>query len=74
MMGQTSAVRVQRCRQRKRAGLIRLVVELDEDSLCEWLIDDGDGPLSRLDADQHDKVEQVLEDAIALLIADYNQP
>ncbi len=70
MMGNSTA-RSHRFRERRRAGLVRLVVEVDEDSLCEWLV--AGGVLSPLDTDQHDKVEQALERAIALLIAN-NQP
>jgi hypothetical protein len=57
-----STARSRDFRQRKRAGLIRLVVEADEDSLCEWLV--AGGVLSPLDTDQHDKVEQALERAL----------
>jgi hypothetical protein len=72
MMGASSTARSQHCRQRRRAGLIRLVVEVDEDSLCEWLV--AGGVLNPLDTDQHDKVEQALGRAVALLIAGNNQP
>jgi hypothetical protein len=71
-MGTTSTARSRDFRQRKRAGLIRLVVEADEDSLCEWLV--AGGVLSPLDTDQHDKVEQALGRALALLISVPNQP
>jgi hypothetical protein len=40
--------------------------------LCEWLV--AGGVLSPLDTDQHEKVEQALGRAIALLIAGNNQP
>jgi hypothetical protein len=73
MMGTTSTARSRHFRQRKRAGLVRLVVEADEDSLCEWLV--AGGVLNPLDVDQHDKVEQALGRAIALLISvPNNQP
>jgi hypothetical protein len=38
VMGATSTARSRHFRQRKRAGLVRLVVEVDEDGLCEWLV------------------------------------
>jgi hypothetical protein len=72
MMGATSTARSRHCRQRKRAGVIRLVVEVDEDRLTDWLT--AGGVLNPLDTDQHDKIEQALERAIALLISSANQP
>ena len=49
------------------------MVEVDEDQVCDWLV--AGGVLSPLDTDQHDKVEQALGCAIALLIsAPNNQP
>jgi hypothetical protein len=72
VMGATSTARSRHFRQRKRAGLVRLVVEVDEDGLCEWLV--AGGVLSPLDTDQHDKVEQALGRAVTLLIAGNNQP
>ncbi len=68
----SSTARSRHCRQRRRAGLIRLAVEVDEDQVCDWLV--AGGVLNPLDTDQHDKVEQALERAIALLIAGNNQP
>lgn len=65
---QTSTARSRHCRQRKRAGLVRLVVEVDEDRLCEWLV--SGGVLSPLESDQRDKVEQALARAVVLLISD----
>jgi hypothetical protein len=71
-MGNSTA-RSRHCRERRRAGLVRLVVEVDEDSLCAWLV--AGGVLSPLDTDQHDKIEQALERAIALLVSGpNNQP
>jgi hypothetical protein len=72
MMGATSTARSHRFRQRRRAGLVRLVVEVDEDQVCDWLV--AGGVLNPLDTDQHDKVEQALGRAVALLIAGNNQP
>ena len=72
MMGATSTARSHRLRERRRAGLVRLVVEVDEDQVCDWLV--AGGVLNPLDTDQHDKVEQALGRAIALLIAGNNQP
>ena len=63
-----STARSRHCRQRKRAGLVRLVVEVDEDRLCEWLV--SGGVLSPLESDQRDKVEQALARAVVLLISD----
>ena len=71
-MGASSTARSHRFRQRRRAGLVRLVIEVDEDNLCDWLV--AGGVLSPLDTDQHDKVEQALGRAVALLIAGNNQP
>jgi hypothetical protein len=70
LMSQNSTARSRDFRQRKRAGLIRLVVEVDEDQVCDWLV--AGGVLNPLDADQHDKVEQALERAVVLLISDAN--
>ena len=56
--------------ERTRAGLVRLVVEVDEDRLCEWLV--SGGVLSPLESDQRDKVEQALARAVVLLISDAN--
>jgi hypothetical protein len=67
-----STDRSRHCRQRRRAGVGRWVVEDDEDALCEWLV--AGGVLSPLDTDQHDKVEQALGRAIKLLRAGNNQP
>jgi hypothetical protein len=68
MMGATSTARSRHCRQRKRDGLVRLVVEVDEDRLCEWLV--SGGVLSPLESDQRDKVEQALARAVVLLFSD----
>ena len=67
MMGATSTARSHRFRQRRRAGLVRLVVEVDEDQVCDWLV--AGGVLNPLDTDQHNKVEQALARALALLIS-----
>ena len=37
----SSTGRSQRFRQRRRAGLIRLVAEVDEDLVCDWLVAGG---------------------------------
>ena len=72
-MGATSTARSRHFRQRKRTGKVRLVVEVDEDQVCDWLV--AGGVLSPLDTDQHDKVEQALGRALALLISvPNNQP
>jgi hypothetical protein len=68
----TSTLRSRHCRERRSAGLIRLAIEVDEDSLCAWLV--AGGVLNPLDTDQHDKIEQALGRAVALLIAGNTQP
>jgi hypothetical protein len=45
-----------------------LVVEVDEERLCEWLV--SGGVLSPLESDQRDKVEQALARAVVLLFSD----
>jgi hypothetical protein len=70
-MAASSTARSRHCRARKRAGLVRLVVEVDEDRLCDWLTAGEDPVLSPMDADRHDKVEQALERALTLLISNY---
>jgi len=61
-----STERSRRHRQRHRAGLVRLVVKVDEDRLCEWLV--AGGVLDPMHTDQHDKVEAALECALGLLV------
>jgi hypothetical protein len=63
----SSTARSRRCRERERNGLIRLAIEVDEDSLCEWLV--AGEVLSPLEKDQHEKVEQALALAVTLLIS-----
>jgi hypothetical protein len=70
VMGASSTARSRRCRARRRAGLIRLVVEIDEDRLCDWLV--AGGVLSPLATDEHDKVQQALTRAVVLLISGAN--
>jgi hypothetical protein len=69
-MTAASTARSRRCRQRQRQGLIRLAVEVEEDSLCDWLV--AGGVLSPLDTDQRSKVEEALAHALALLISGSN--
>ena len=66
----SSTARSRRYRQRQKNGLIRLTIEMDEDRICEWLV--SGGVLSPLDTDQHNKVEQALARAVALLISGSN--
>jgi hypothetical protein len=66
MMGKTSTARSRHCRQRRRAGLVRLVVEVDEDRLCDLLV--AGNVLSPLDTDDRRKVEIALGRALALLM------
>jgi hypothetical protein len=70
VMGASSTARSRRCRARRRAGLIRLVVEIDEDRLCDWLV--AGGVQSPLATDEHDKVQQALTRAVVLLISGAN--
>jgi hypothetical protein len=66
-----STARSRHCRQRKRAGLARRTIEVDDILLCEWLI--SGGVLNPLDTDQPAKVDQALERAVTLLISGPNQ-
>jgi hypothetical protein len=70
-MAANSTLRSRLCRQRVRNGLIRVTIEVDEASLCEWLV--AGEVLSPLETDKHEKVEQALVHAVTLLIKNHSQ-